>query len=134
MTTFHACRLWHGLKACPFKSSSSLFDFGCQHHRRWSGDATVLSHPPEVNDHKNRSNDRNPNAMPDIGTQQGIRIHDRAAEQAEAHVVVGRHAQLFAKWTFMSQPRRGAGHIGAYRDRPESQLIVWKQVSGERKQ
>ena len=66
--------------------------------------------------------------------QQRVRVHDRTAQQAEAHVVVRCHSQHVAERTFISQARRGTRHIRSDRDRPETELIVWQQISGEREQ
>src|SRR5208337_2902231 len=78
------------------------FIFRREHHRPWAGDAAILPHAPEVNDHQYGSHDRNSDAMPDVGTQQSIRVYYGAAQQAEAHVVVWRHPQHFAEWPFVT--------------------------------
>ncbi len=73
-------------------------------------------------------------AVPDVGAQQRVGIHDRAAQQAEAHVVEWRHAQLRAERAVVAEQRRGARHVRAHRDRPEAELIVGQQISGEAEQ
>ncbi len=62
--------------------------------------------------------------MPDVGAEERIGIHDRAAEQAEAHVVVRSHAHLRAEGAFVAEERRGARHVGSHRDGPEAELVV----------
>src|SRR5437879_1046994 len=73
--------------------SARLLDFGFEHDRSRARDAAIFSYAPEVHDHQHRSDDRNANAMPDVRTQERVRIHDRAAQQSEANIIVGRHAQ-----------------------------------------
>ncbi len=72
--------------------------------------------------------------MPDIRSQQRIGIDDRSAQQSEADVIVWRHSQHVAEWAFIAQAGRGARHVRSHRDSPESQLIIRKQIAGERKQ
>src|SRR5205809_291329 len=59
-----------------------------EHYRRGARDPAVFSNSPKMHCHENRSHERNADAVPDIRTQQGIRIDDRSSEQAEAHVIV----------------------------------------------
>ena len=42
--------------------------------------------------HESRGDDRNRNAVPDISPQQGVRVHNRAAQQPESYVIERRHA------------------------------------------
>src|SRR3982074_1168290 len=86
--------------------AARLLDFGFEHDRSRARDAAIFSYAPEVDNHQNRSDDRNANAMPDVRTQERVRIHDRAAEQSEANIVIGRHAPQGAEWAPMSDPRR----------------------------
>src|SRR5438094_6825068 len=60
--------------------SAPFLYFRFQHHRRWSRDAAILTHAPEVHDHENRSHNRNPNAMPNVGAEQRVSIDDRTAQ------------------------------------------------------
>src|SRR5450759_5701417 len=68
--------------------SARLLDFGFEHDRRRARDAAIFSYPPEVHDHQYGSDDRNADAMPDVGTQKRVRVHDRAAQQSEANIIV----------------------------------------------
>src|SRR3981081_1704257 len=97
--------------------SARLLDFGFEHDRRRARDAAIFSYAPEVHDHQHRSNDRNSNAMPDVGTQERVRIHDRAAEQSEANIVIGRHTQQGTEWALMSEARCSARHVGTCSNR-----------------
>src|SRR3954463_11897134 len=74
--------------------SPRLFDFAGQQDRRWSADAAILTHAPEVHDHEDGRDDGNADAVPDVCAQERVRVHDRAAKQSEADVVIRRHAQL----------------------------------------
>src|SRR6267143_2413946 len=103
--------------------SARLLDFGFEHDRRRARDAAIFSYAPEVHDHQHRSDDWNANAMPDVRTQERVRIDDRAAEQSEANIVIRRHAQQGTKWTLMSKPRCSASHICTDSNSPETQLI-----------
>src|SRR5260370_33989117 len=44
-----------------------LLHFGVEHHGRRAGDAAILTHAPEVEDHEDGSDDGNADAMPDVG-------------------------------------------------------------------
>src|SRR5437588_11286184 len=90
-----------------------LVRFAGQNHLRWPGDTAVFPDSPEMHDHEDAGNDGNRDAMPDVGAQQRIRVHDRAAQQSEADVVVRRHAQLTAEWALAAQQWGGLGHAGA---------------------
>src|SRR6202040_4325843 len=111
--------------------SARLLDFGFEHDWRRARNASIFSYAPEVDDHQNRSDDGNADAMPDVRTQKRVRVHDRAAQQSEANIIVGRHAQHVTEGTLMSEERCSARHIGADRNSPETELIIGQQVSGE---
>src|SRR2546430_16619930 len=72
-------------------------------HRRGTRDASVFSYPPEVHYQQNQQNRGNGDAVPDIGAQQRIRIHNRSAQQGETDVVVRSHAELRPKRTLGTQ-------------------------------
>src|SRR6202162_3850643 len=100
--------------------SAPLLDFGFEHHRRRARDAAIFSYAPEVYDHQHRSDDRNADAMPDVRAQKRIRIHDRAAQQSEANIIVGRHAQHVTEGALVSKERRSPSHVSTDRNRPET--------------
>src|SRR3981081_2810932 len=111
--------------------SARLLDFGFEHDRRRARDAAIFSYAPEVDNHQHRSDDWNADAMPDVRTQEIVCIHDRAAEQSEANIVIGRNAQQGAEWPLVSEARCSASHVGTDSNSPETELIVGQQVSGE---
>src|SRR5438445_5384655 len=111
--------------------SARLLDFGFEHHRRRARDAAILPYAPEVYDHQNRSDDRNADAMPDVRTQKRVRVHDRAAQQSDANIIVGRHAQHVTEGALMSEERCSARHVGTDSNRPETELIIRQEVSCE---
>src|SRR5437660_12838187 len=90
-----------------------LLDFGFERNGVRTGDATVFADPPEVHNHKDQSDDGNADAVPDVRAEQRVGVDDRAAEQAKANIVVGRHAELGPERPFVTEKRSGAGHIGA---------------------
>src|SRR5205085_982734 len=47
-----------------------------EHHRRRTGDAAILAYAPEVDGHEDGGDERDADAMPDVGTQERVRIHD----------------------------------------------------------
>src|SRR5208337_376543 len=98
---------------------SFRLNLGFQHHRGRPGDSTVFPHSPEVHAHESRSNKRNGEAMPDIGSKQGVGVHNRASEQGEAHIIVCGHSELRPKRPLVTQQRSGPRHIGSHRDRPK---------------
>src|SRR3989475_11680860 len=87
-----------------------------------------------MQDHEDRSDDGNADAMPDVGAKERVGVHDGAAQKAKANVVVRRHAQLRAEGTFMTEEGGGACHVRAHSNGPEAELIIWKQVAGEGEQ
>src|SRR5579859_158300 len=101
-----------------------LLNLGVEDDLGWAGDAAIFAHTPEVQNHKNGSDDGNADAVPDIGSEQRVGIHNGAPEQSKAHVVVWRHAHLRTEGPFVSKQRRGARHVRANRDGPEAELIV----------
>src|ERR1700704_17140 len=111
--------------------SARLLDFGFEHDRCRARDAAIFSYAPEVHDHQHRSDDRNADAMPDVRTQERVRIHNRAAQQSEANIVIGCHAQQGTEWPLMSEARCSASHVGTDSNSPETELIIGQQVSGE---
>src|ERR1700746_1600150 len=74
-----------------------FLDLRFQHDRRRAGDAAILTNAPEMHAHEDRGNKRNVDAMPDIGTQQGVRVYDGTAEQGKTDVVVWRHTEQRSK-------------------------------------
>src|SRR5579872_2055482 len=103
---------------------SSYFSFRFEHHGRRARNSAVLANAPEMHTHENGSDQRNGDAMPDIGAKQRVGVNDGAAEQAEADVVVRSHAELRAERSLAAKQRRGARHVGSDGDGPEAQLIV----------
>ena len=116
------------------RPSLSVLNLRFQHDRRGTGDASVFAHAPEVHHHECRGDDRNRYAVPDVGAQQGIGIHDRAAQQPEANVIERRHPQHVAEGAVVTQQRRRPRHVGSNRYGPETELIVRQQVAGEAEQ
>src|SRR5260370_31377844 len=108
-----------------------LLYLGVEHYGRGAGDAAVLTHTPEVQDHEDGSDDGNADAVPNVGAQERIGVDDGAAQEAEAHVIIRRHAQLRAERTFMTEKGSGARHVRAHGNGPEAELIVGKQITGE---
>src|SRR6266705_5879812 len=53
-----------------------FLDLRLQHDRRRSGNSAILAHAPEVHAHEDRSDQRYGDAMPDVGAQQRIGVHD----------------------------------------------------------
>src|SRR5213594_565323 len=45
-----------------------------------------------------------------------------------------RQTELRPKWPFITKQRRRARHVCSHGNRPESELIIGQQISGERKQ
>src|SRR5215813_13484847 len=90
-----------------------LLNFALQHHGRRTRDTTVLTHAPEVHHHECGCKDRDRYAVPDVGTQERVRIYDRSAQQAESDIVEWRHAQLRAERPGMSEQWCRAGHVRA---------------------
>src|SRR6185437_764561 len=111
---------------------SSYFSFRFEHHGRRARNSAVFANAPAVLTNENRGDQRNGDAMPDIGAKKRVGVNDGAAEQAEAHVVVRGHAQLRAERSLAAEQRSGARHVGSHSDGPEAQLIVRKQIAGER--
>src|SRR5271154_5581442 len=64
--------------------ASFVFDFRFEHHRRGTGNSAVLTHAPEVDAHENSRDQRNGDAMPDVGAKKCVRIDDRAAEKRKS--------------------------------------------------
>src|SRR5438270_8270887 len=117
-------RRYVNLFARGFLSSAWFIGFSFEHHWSRSGNSSVFSHSPKVHDHEYRGDDGDSDAVPDVGAEQGICIHDRAAQQSKSDIVIRRHVQQWAERSFVAQQRRGAGHVRAYGDSPESELIV----------
>src|ERR1700731_3193761 len=86
-----------------FRASARLVGFGFQHYRGGTGYSAIFSHAPKMNDHQDRRDDGNSNAMPDVGTQQRVRIDNRSTEQAEADDVIGSHPQHRAERAFVAE-------------------------------
>src|ERR1700726_3956774 len=91
--TSGSCRSW---------TSSRFVCLRLQHDLGWTGDASVFSYSPEMHDHQHRGDDGNTDAVPDVGAQQGIRIDDRAAQEAEANIVIRRHAEQWSERALVS--------------------------------
>src|SRR5882762_6699190 len=87
-----------------------------------------------MHNHEDQRDDGNADAMPDVGAEERVGVDDGTAEQAKADVVVRSHAHLRAERSFVSEKRCGAGHVGAYGDGPEAELIVGKQITREGEQ
>src|SRR5271167_4657805 len=79
-----------------------VLDFGFEHDRGRAGDAAVFSDTPEMDAHENGSHERNGDAMPNVGAEERVGVHDGAAEEGEADVVERRHAELAAEGAFVS--------------------------------
>src|SRR5579864_1370039 len=62
-----------------FRASAGLVGFFGEHDWGWAGDAAIFSYAPEVDDHQHAGHDRDANAVPDIGAEQGIGVDDRSA-------------------------------------------------------
>src|SRR6266478_2209718 len=69
-----------------------LLHFGVENHGGGAGNTAILAHAPKVQDHENGSDDGNADAVPDVRAKESVGVHDRAAQEPEAHIVVGRHA------------------------------------------
>src|SRR6266404_9065560 len=110
-----------------------LLYFGVEHHGRRARDAPILTNAPEVQDHEDRSDDGNADAMPDVGAQQGVGVHDGAAEQTKAHIVV-RSNERRSERAFITETWGGTRHVGAYGHGPKAELIVGQQITGEGEQ
>src|SRR6267378_6257317 len=82
-----------------FRAATGFVGFRFEQHRRRAGDAAVFPYAPEVHNHEHGGNDWNANAVPDVGTQQRVRIYDGPTQQAETNVVVGRHVKQRAEGT-----------------------------------
>src|SRR6266478_4535199 len=89
-----------------------LLHFGVENHGRWAGNAAILTNAPEVQNHEDRSDDGNADAVPDVGAEERVGVDDGAAQEAEAHVVVRSHAQHRAEGAFVSEYGSGARHVG----------------------
>src|SRR5687767_15339969 len=48
---------------------------------RRAGDAAVLADAPEVDGHEDRGDDRDADAVPDVGAQQSVGVHDGRSEE-----------------------------------------------------
>jgi hypothetical protein len=78
-----------------------------------------------MDSHKDRSYQWNADTVPNIGTQQGIRIDNRPAKEPKPDIIKLRHSQLNAERPFRTQHRCGTGHVGTDRHSPETKLIIW---------
>src|SRR6185295_7070450 len=96
-----------------------FLNFRFQHDRRRAGNAAILADAPEMDAHKDGSDEWNRDAVPNVGTQQSIGVHNRPAEQCESHVVIWSHAEHGAERTFMAEAWTGARHIRTHGDGPE---------------
>src|SRR5580704_14760215 len=56
-----------------------FFDFALEHYRCWAGDAAVFSYAPEMYTEEYGNDQWNGDAVPDVGAQQGVGVHNRAA-------------------------------------------------------
>src|SRR5262252_3027591 len=104
--------------------STRLLDLRFEYDRGWAGDAAIFAHTPEVHDHQHRSDNGNADAVPDIGTKESVRVHDRTPQQSEANIVVGGHTQLWTERALMSKTWCSSSHVGTDCDGPEPELIV----------
>jgi len=89
---------------------------------------------PEVEDHQDRGDDGDEDAVQDVEAKQRRRSHHRPRREQRASVVARRHSQLRAERTFVAEQGRGPRHVRADRHRPDCQLIPGEQVAGEREQ
>src|SRR6266851_7639296 len=69
--------------------------------------------------------------MPDVGAEKRVGVHNGAAQEAEANVIVWRHPELRAEGAFVAEEWSGARHVGANSDGPKAELIVGQQIAGE---
>src|SRR6185437_13709378 len=58
----------------------SYFGLRFEHYGRRAGDASVFADAPEMDAHENRGDQRNGNAMPNIGAKQRVGVNDGAAQ------------------------------------------------------
>src|SRR5882762_6305338 len=65
---------------------------------------------PEVQDHEERSDDGNADAMTDVGAEKRVGVDDGAAQQAETHIVV-RSNEGRSEGAFIAEPRGSARHV-----------------------
>src|SRR5260370_15612661 len=56
-----------------------FLDFGFEHNGRGPGNSAIFTHAPEMQGHKDAGNQRDGDAMPDVGTEKRVGIHDRSA-------------------------------------------------------
>src|SRR5947208_2613830 len=108
----------------PLLELPFLLNLRLQHHRRWAGNTAIFTDSPEVHGHEGCGNQRDGDAVPDIGPQQSIGVYDGSSQQAEADIIVRRHAKLRSERSLMSQEGCGPSHVGANGHGPESQLII----------
>lgn len=72
--------------------------------------------------------------MEHVEAQQRRRADLRAAEEQEAHVIIGTHAQLRPERAFVPEQRRRARHVCADGNGPNGELIPRQEIAGEGKQ
>src|SRR5262245_11797226 len=107
---------------------------------KWSADAAVFAHPPEVNRQEQRSRQRDGDTMEDVKAVERFFADETRAEQAKARVGgVGNHVdavdrQELVAGAFITQKRRGPSHVRADRDGPNRKLVPGQQVSCERQE
>src|ERR1700722_1157695 len=88
----YSASLHHSAGTQDDRAMALLFlDFRFQHHRCGARNAAVFAHAPEMQRHENAGDQRNRDAVPDVGAQQRVGVDDRSAKQGEAHIVVRRH-------------------------------------------
>src|SRR5205823_14515229 len=88
-----------------------------------TADSAVFADAPEVQDHQDRGDDGDEDAVQDVEAEQGRRAHHRSRRQQRARVVARGHPQLWTERSFGAEQRSGARHVGAHRHRPDRQLV-----------
>src|SRR3989440_8814436 len=99
-----------------------------------TADPAVFADAPEVQDHQDRGDDGDEDAVQDVEAKQRRRSHHRPRREQCASVVARRHSQLRPERTFVAEQGRGPRHVGADRHRPDGQLVPGEQVAREREQ
>src|SRR5205085_12082609 len=96
-----------------------------------TADSAVFADAPEVQDHQDRGDDGDEDAVQDVEAEQRRRSHHRPRREQCASVVARRHPQLRTERTLVPEQGRSPGHVGSDRHRPDGQLVPGEQVAGE---
>src|SRR5436190_11274554 len=103
------------------------FHLRFKHDGSRTGDSAVFPDTPEMHSHKYRRDQRNTNAVPDIRTQQCIRVDDRPAQQSKTNVVISRQPELWTKRSLLTEHRCGTGLVGPNGNGPKPNLAAGHQ-------